>query len=409
MSSPDQKYDSSTERNDEKPQQQQRSSSNPKARRKSGLASLGRASVPRTDGKVELTEQDAWDKTGYTFPTWKKWTILCVIFAVQSSMNFNTSVYPNAIKPLSKHYGISQQAARVGQMIFLVSYSFGCELWAPWSEEFGRRPILQLSLFLINIWQLPCALSQNFGTLVVGRFFGGLCTAGGSVTLGMVADMWKADDQQYAVAFVVLSSVGGTTIGPIFGGFIEKYLDWRWNFWIQLIFGGFTQLIHFFLVPETRTTILLDKEAKRRRKAGESHIYGPSELKEQRLDFKEVMIIWSRPFEMFIREPIVLCLSLLSGFSDALIFTFLEGFQPVFEQWNFGVVEIGLAFCSYVASCSCWNDRGLLTHVRIFVGYLLCYASFIPVFRWQANVRRKDPDKLQPEARLWWLLFSKSL
>lgn len=34
-------------------------------------------------------------------------------------------------------------------------------------------------------------------------------------------------------------------------------------------------------------------------------------------------------------EPIVLCLSLLSGFSDALIFTFLDAFGAVFGQWGF--------------------------------------------------------------------------
>lgn len=70
-------------------------------------------------------------------------------------MNFNTGVYANAVPGLTEEFGISDQAARVGQMIFLVTYAFGCELWAPWSEEFGRWPIMQLSLFLVNIWQIP--------------------------------------------------------------------------------------------------------------------------------------------------------------------------------------------------------------------------------------------------------------
>jgi hypothetical protein len=35
-------------------------------------------------------------------------------------------------------------------MIFLVAYAFGCEFWAPWSEEIGRWPVLQLSLLLVN-------------------------------------------------------------------------------------------------------------------------------------------------------------------------------------------------------------------------------------------------------------------
>ena len=203
---------------------------------------------------------------------------------------------------------------------------------------------MQLSLGLVNLWQIPCALAPNYGTIIFFRILGGLSSAGGSVTLGMVADMWTADDQQYAVAYIVLSSVGGSVLGPVIGGFIEENLTWHWAFWVQLIFGGATQLVHFFFVPETRTTILLDKEAKRRRKAGEKNIYGPNEMSGTRISLKEVLTIWYRPFEMFVTEPIVLCLSLLSGFSDALIFTFLEAYTPVYKQWGFPVYAIGLAF-----------------------------------------------------------------
>lgn len=134
---------------------------------------------PRPDGKIEIKEADNYDKLGFAFPTLKKWTILTVIFAVQVSMNFNASVYPNVVIPLTKAFHISGQAARVGQMIFLVAYAFGSELWAPWSEDLGRWPVLQLSLFLVNIWQIPCALAPNYGTIVVCRFLGGLSSAGG--------------------------------------------------------------------------------------------------------------------------------------------------------------------------------------------------------------------------------------
>ena len=101
----------------------------------------------RTDGKVELHEADAWDKLGFSYPTWKKWMILTVIFVVQSSMNFNASVYGSAVEPLIEAFPyINEPGARTGQMIFLVAYAFGCELWAPWSEEIGRWPVLQASL-----------------------------------------------------------------------------------------------------------------------------------------------------------------------------------------------------------------------------------------------------------------------
>ncbi|KAL4773395.1 major facilitator superfamily domain-containing protein [Aspergillus nidulans var. acristatus] len=343
----------------------------------------------RPDGKRELTEDEAYDALGFCFPWYKKWTILTVIFVVQMSMNFNSSTYSNAVSGLTEEFNISAQAARVGQMIFLVAYAFGCELWAPWSEEFGRWPIMQLSLTFMNIWQIPSALAPNFGTMVVSRFLGGISLAGGSVTLGMTADMWEADDQGFAVAYVVLSSVGGTTIGPFFGGMMEQWLHWRWNFWIQLIFGGVTQLLHFLLVQETRATILLDREAKRRRKSGEDpNVYGPNELKSPRLDFKEFLAVWRRPFEMFLREPIVLCLSLLSGFSDALIFTSIESFALVFEQWGFDPLRIGLCFAT------------------IIIGYLVAYAIFIPDIWRQRKILKEHGNAARlPERRLLLLLF----
>ncbi|KAF2458667.1 major facilitator superfamily domain-containing protein [Lineolata rhizophorae] len=341
----------------------------------------------REDGKHELLESEAWDKLGYSWPTWRKWQILCVVFLIQISINLNASMYANAVDGISETFDVSKQVARIPQMTFLVAYAFGCELWAPWSEEFGRWPIQQLSLFLVNIWQIPCALAPSYGTYVVVRLLGGLSTAGGSVTLGVLADLWEPNEQEYAVAFLVLSSVGGSVVGAVIGGFVQEYKSLPWIFWVQLMVGAGTQLVHLVCNPETRATILLDREAKRRRKTGEDpNVYGPNELK-PRLNMKEIWTIWYRPFYMFFTEPIVTWLSLLSGFSDALIFTFLESFNPVYKQWGFGTIGVSLAF------------------IPLLVGYFLAYFSYLPSIHYFRGIRRKDPDRLTPEARLWWLLF----
>ncbi|CAK4012316.1 major facilitator superfamily transporter [Lecanosticta acicola] len=345
-----------------------------------------------TYDKYELTEDDCYEELGFCFPTWKKWYILTIIFIVQVSMNFNTSLYSNAIPGIEKEFGVSAQAARCGAMIFLVLYAFGCELWAPWSEEFGRWPVLQLSLFLVNIWQLPVALAPNFASIMVGRALGGLSSAGGSVTLGMIADMWEADSQQYAVAFVVFSSVGGSILGPIVGGFSESFLGWRWSIWIQLIFGGAIQILHFFTVPETRTTIMLNRIAKKRRKEGNPNVWGPDELVpfKDRFSAREVLQTWIRPFKMFLTEPIVLVLSLLSGFSDALIFMFIQSLSLVYKQWNFSTVAVGLSF------------------IPIGVGYIIAWIAFIPAIRRNIKERAAKPDdeRAQYESRLWFLLYT---
>lgn len=357
------------------------------------LAATGQdgSTLVRTDGKVELTEDDAYDKLGYSMPEWRKWSILVLILLIQTSMNSNASMYGFAVEGISEEFGISETKARLGQFLFLITYAFGCELWAPWSEELGRWPTQQLSLFLVNIWQIPSALAPNFGTLLVARGLGGLSTAGGSVTLGVIADLYQPEDTgfQYAVAFVILSSVGGAPIGAVIGGFVGQYKEWYWIFWTLLIMGGIVQVLHFFLVPETRSTILLDREARKQRKNGDSNIYGPNELKtfKERFSMREIGKIWWRPWLMFFTEPIVLFLSLLSGFSDSLIFTFLEAFTPVFEQWDFKTWQIGLCFLSSV------------------IGYIISYLTYLPVIWHHNKTRKANPDLLSPETRLWWLLY----
>ncbi|EIW79249.1 MFS multidrug transporter [Coniophora puteana RWD-64-598 SS2] len=344
-------------------------------------------------GKIVLTEDDCYEALGYCFPTWKKWTILTVIFIVQCSMNINTSLYSNNLENIQEKFGVSAQAARCGAMIFLIFYAFGCELWAPWSEELGRKPVLQISLLFVNIWQIPAALTPTFSGLLVARALGGLSSAGGSVTLGMVADLFEPDDQQYAVAYIVLSSVGGSILGPIVGAFTEAYLGYKWNFWIQLMFGVFTQICHLFLVPETRASVLVDKEAQRRRKAGETNVYGPNEVTpySERFALKEVVSIWTRPFHMFATEPIVLFLSLLSGFSDALIFMFLQSYSLVYQGiYGFGTIATNMAF------------------LPILVGYIIAWLSFMPFIRKNRRDRAANPhdERVQYESRLWWLLFT---
>ena len=176
-------------------------------------------------------------------------------------------------------------------------------------------------------------------------------------------------------------------IGGICGGQIQQYLDWRWNFWIQLILGVTVQAIHFFFVPETRSTVMLDRKAKKMRKVDSNCIIrGPTE--DERFNWGDAGKLMGRPYKMLAIEPIVLSLSLLSGFADALIFSFLESYGYVFGPggWNFSPSQLGHAL---------W---------ALFIGYWVAWASYLPVIR-RDNQKRKAGKTLTPESRLWFLQY----
>ncbi|KAI1275104.1 major facilitator superfamily domain-containing protein [Xylaria sp. FL0933] len=361
-----------------------------------GLAGEPVLNIPQSDGvhdiadveqgnRRRLNQHECEDELASSFSTRKKWWILLVIFCIQTSINFNATLYSNGIQ------------SRLGSWLFFLTYAVGCELWAPVSEEFGRRVVLQISMTLINLCAIPVGVAPNIAAIVVSRMLGGLSTAGGSVTFGMVADMYDRDSQQYAVAFVIFSSVFGSILGPIIGGFVELLPSsqvWRWCTWIQLIVGGTVQLLHLCTVPETRATVMMNNIAKRRRATLiDPYIYGPGEMLPfcRRLTIHEPGVNIFRGFKMLFTEKIVAVLSLLSGVSDAIVFLQIQSMNLVYHKWHFNSWQTGLAFVPFA------------------IGYLIVWAAMIPTFR--SGQRRRDEnilndDYAQFELRLRPLLWA---
>ncbi|KAI0839919.1 MFS general substrate transporter [Hypoxylon sp. FL0890] len=365
--------------------------------RNGSQSNLDENQIPMANARRQITPGECGDRLGFRWPLWKKWCYLNVIFLVQVSMNLNTTLYSNGIDGISLEYGITPFEARWGgASSFLMTYAFGCELWAPWSEEFGRKAILQSSLGFVNCFAVLVATSPNLIGHIIGRALGGLSSAGGSVTLAVISDMFDSNDPmfQHAASFIVFSSVSGSIFGPIIGGFAEAYLAWRWCIWIQVIFGAFVQLLHLFIVPETRSTVIMDRVAREYRKSGKDrNVFGPSEIANKRIDWADVGKIWLRPFRMFLTEPIVIVFSLLSGFSDALIFMMVQSFGFVYWQYGFSPVQVGLCF------------------IPIGIGYLAAFVVFFFFIRRNVSLRAQRPqdEYAQYEARLLPLLWTAPL
>ena len=108
--------------------------------------------------------------------------------------------------------------------------------------------------------------------------------------------------------------------------FITETANIETSFLVQIIWGALAQLLHLFTVPETRCSVLLDREAKRRRKEAakegkELNIWGPNEVIENRLTMKGILTIWLRPFLMLFWEPVVTVCSMLSVVYVLRLFT----------------------------------------------------------------------------------------
>ena len=70
---------------------------------------------------------------------------------------------------------------------------------------------------------------------------------------------------QYVWSTIVFSAFGLIVwiVGPIAGGFISKYLSWRWAYWILLIGSGPLNIAMILFMQESNHPTILEKKTKR--------------------------------------------------------------------------------------------------------------------------------------------------
>ena len=101
----------------------------------------------------------------------------------------------------------------------------------------------------------------------------------------------------------------GPSLGPILSGFINQHANWRWTYYVALIWTG-VQFIVLLMVPETYAPALLKHRAQKlRKRTGNQRIRAQAELDHENLlsDIRKSCIT---PFEIILREPMALLLDI---------------------------------------------------------------------------------------------------
>lgn len=128
----------------------------------------------------------------------------------------------------------------------------------------------------------------------------------------------------------------GPEVGPVIGGFINQFTNWRWSFWVLVIWAGLQWILIFFFVPETYAPVLLRRKAQRLRKeTGDARWRSPIEEMDRSV---AKTVLWSciRPFQLLFFEQMVLNLCLLSAILLGILYLFF-GVRPAGSTCLFGV------------------------------------------------------------------------
>jgi len=152
---------------------------------------------------------------------------------------------------MNAEFGNSTLVATLGLSTFVLGIALG-PAWSPLSEFYGRRPIYIGSFVVFIVFLVPSAVARNIETMIIARFLQGLAgSAFLSVSGGTVGDLFTPDQMQGPMAVFTASPFVGPSLGPLLGGFINTYANWRWTHYVLIIWSFFLLVAVVVWVPET--------------------------------------------------------------------------------------------------------------------------------------------------------------
>lgn len=241
------------------------------------------------------------------------------------------------------------------------------------------------------MFQLPVALAQNIGTILVGRFIAGFA---GSVPLtvtgGSVGDVFRQDDSGFAVTLFALAGTAGPAFGPFVCGWIAQFKGWRWIFWVNFIVWMAVWLGTLLLLKESKESILIQRRAAKVRKVTDNcRYYAKEEAESKEVGYTKTFLLGIKlPIVMLFTEAIVFCMAIYNGYVYGLLYLYFEAYPLVFtDRHGFSEGQLGLAY------------------LPIIVGTFLAAIAHYWQNKFYLRRKKQNYDRPVPEARLAWALF----
>jgi multidrug resistance protein len=319
------------------------------------------------------------------WPSGRKWLYTIVLGSTTFCVTFASSVFSTATVATAKVFHVSLEVMTLGTSLFVLGFAFGPLFWGPMSELFGRKKPLFIGFFIFAIFQIATAVSQNIESIMLTRFFGGIfASAPLAIIGGAFVDFFGPVDRGVATVIFAGATFVGPTTGPIIGGFIvQSYLGWRWTAYITAIMAFFFGTIAFLIVPESHHPTILQARAKKIRYATKNWAIH-SKADENEVDLKHIAHTYLlRPFEMIIKEPILLLVSVYLGLVYGILYLFFEAYPISFQEgrgWNGGV--------------------GALPFISIMIGFFLGSIAIAFVTKTRFARKFKKHGHVIPEERL---------
>ena len=153
---------------------------------------------------------------------------------IASELNSSTSI-------LGLSVGIYLASSAVLQLII-----------GPFSDQFGRRPLILWSLIIFCLSTLATVFVTNTAQFLILRIFQAISASCMVLARAIVRDTTESIEKAGSkIAYVTMGMALVPMVGPAIGGLLDYQYGWEASFWLLFILGLVILIISFFDVGET--------------------------------------------------------------------------------------------------------------------------------------------------------------
>lgn len=281
----------------------------------------------------------------HNWPMWIKWsyTVLLMIFVICAA--YGSSCLAGGLFTINEKFGVSTEVSTLSVSLMVLGFSIGPLIWAPLSEQIGRRPVYFISFGLYVIFNIPCALAPNIGALLACRFLCGVFSSSALTNVGASLVDIHNETRSLAIAFFSFAPYSGPVLGGVVNGFISVGTG-RFDImiWVNMAFCGVMWII-ISMMPETYAPVILKRRAaKLRKETGNDKIM--TEQEATPLSFKELVNdCLIRPLKFVVTEPVLVLICAFVALIYALLYAFFFAYPYIFNTlYGYQDDKIGLMF-----------------------------------------------------------------
>lgn len=168
-------------------------------------------------------------------PATRGWMIPAIIGSAMLMQTMNATVLSNALPTMAVAMDEDPLRLNLAITMFLLSSAVFLPISGWVADKFGAKRIFVVAMVLFALSSAACGLAQDLGQLVIARIFQGMAGAMmGPVGRLVLLRTTPKKELIGAMSVMTMPALLGPVIGPVVGGAIVTFADWRWIFFMNL-------------------------------------------------------------------------------------------------------------------------------------------------------------------------------